>query len=520
MRLLRWLLPRLVSLSYVVAAILLPGSSSAAPKRVPLPSDRSISVYVGVQARWDRYNTNSPATYREIPADVFAYGVAEIPTWENLDAHVLSLPPMPTDPTWLRYLPVDDQFCLVVDIADVRGRLNRLVVSEMSTHIAFLSGRARNGRHVIHFALKRGWRHEIYCIDGYSRDGAHLFRVAATNGQPDAMRYFAVPGYFTPKRPEPFLWRKCPLGHDLLGDVGDTYSIHGITVYGKSVGDSQGCSVGRVANNSQMVRVLLPLGEFEDLYTAMLIWDEGTTSLYPLDETEPGSENTYISGPLSRYRIFLKTLSLPPYSAGTAHWCVRLKGEHQSVYAIPYTVAKHRDIASRLRASVRSVASGVACPLWRFAWETMQAFRQWLKTDEGRRSGFMEEMLDNASSTDVVKATVVYAAMTDVVPLRQTVRVRLSPDIPAGGALVRATFQYERAWCDGLVPISQAPIVVRLAPPSYTSCVSLPMGHVWKVSTTLDPQPRDAMSDWSLPRIATPGLSNLILQPVLGGGMR
>ena len=227
------------------------------PVRAVLPTDSSLSVYIGVQATWQSLvNVNLPPQAKEMATDASVYTLDQTPTRANFVEHALTLMPLSDDADWYAFAPTTDNYNLKVDILDTANRLGRIVITDLDTGEALGSIDASADHSSIIGQLSSAWTQPYFRIDGYSTNNTPLFRLAASNGTPDTFVHFKTSAPFQPYQPTTVTTpRWTGSGVQKWGPVGDPYSPLGVQIGYAVNSSSQGAGADDGSNEGEDVGI-------------------------------------------------------------------------------------------------------------------------------------------------------------------------------------------------------------------------------------------------------------------------
>ncbi len=471
------------------------------PVRTVLPTDSSISVYVGAQATWQSLvNPNLAPQAKEMVTDTSAYTLDQTPTRANFADHALTLMPLPDDSDWYVFAPTTDTYNLKFDIVDTANRLGRIVVTDLDTGEAIGSIDASADHSSIVGQLSIPWTEPYYRIDGYTPSNTPLFRLAASNGAPDTYVHFKVSAQFQPYKPALVTTpRWSGSGVQTWGPLGDPYNPQGVLI-GFTAGSSQGAGAADGPNDSPNANPLYPPQPYvqyqkkkciEALSSAAVIaYPSNTTADVPLLAADVEAEQG-VQPPLTD--LALGNYTMAPYSINTAAWTVKFDGRVVAFFVVPFRVRQKANLWTAvlgLSTTLQPYLTGNHSGQW--VSSVAGAFATWLLSDSGKSSGLKAGMvipLPNDVKTVTAAQTGVVSAYTAAVC--QDVTFTLQPDqAPVGWT----------GW--GLITLGAAtttpsppPASIRAlrdltfaaGAPSVTR--SLPKGYRYTVTGCVNPEP-------------------------------
>ncbi|MCX6361714.1 MAG: hypothetical protein NT029_18060 [Armatimonadetes bacterium] len=412
------------------------------PVRTVLPTDGSVSVYIGVQATWQSLlNANLAPQAKEMATDASVYTLDQTPTRANFVEHALTLMPLSDDADWYAFAPATDDYNLKINILDAAKRLRRVVITDLDTGEALGSIDASADHSAIVGQLSCGWTQPYFRIDGYSTNNTPLFRLAASNGAPDTFVHFKMSAPFEPHQPATVTtphWTGS--GVQTWGPIGNPYSPAGVQIGSTVNSSSQGAGADDGSNDSQNANPLSPPQPYvfykpkkciEALSNIVIMsYLSNTTADVPSLAADVEATQTEIAGPA------LGNYTMAPYSVGTAVWSARFEGMATAFFVVPYRIRVRPNLWAAiggLSPALAGYLTGAHTGEWVNA--VSGALATWLATAQGTASGLRPGMvipLPNDVKSVTCAQTGLLAPYTAAIT--QDVTFTLSPNIapPAG----------------------------------------------------------------------------------------
>jgi len=420
---------------WILATLLLAGPA-AAQTRVTLPTDSSLSAYVGVQAEWQSLvKPTLPPRTRQMATDVSVYELSQTPSRASFADHELTLMPVPDDTDWYVFRPTSDNYNLVFDIADTSKRMVQLVVTDLDTgQVLGNIASSADGSSIVG-QLSVPWTQPYVRVDGYAANNVPLFRLAASNGGADRVCHFAICGQFMPYRPATQTTQRFAGGDGVIGTEGNPYNRVGISI--QKMGDeilSRGCTAADATNDVCVTNPLLPPEAFLRLVKLKCI---GTVDVIPFlsqDLADLPSLITDVNNAAQEDDTrALTELTMLPFSDNTGHWHVKLLGHATAFFVVPYTVAKNNTLYGLIKTVFGTLAANLVNAGDKLTFSLTSSFVNWLGSDAGKQSGLKAGMVIPIGDVMTVKALEELKAMPIVKPILQDVTFTLQPDQALSG---------------------------------------------------------------------------------------
>ena len=384
---------------------------SQRPQRTTLPTDKTLSVSVGVKAAWQSViYYDHPKRITEIPAEVSAYDLTETPTRDNLADHQLTLPALPEDPAWYAFEPTTDKVSLTIDIVDTDRRLGKIVLSDLRTGRVLGSIFASADGYSVRGQFKILWEQPFYRIEGYDSRNVPLFRLGVSHGQPDTFVHLTVAGEFAPYRPATVSSPRFTEKDPGKGVEGDPYDLRGVTLSTHAGG---GFSLGYVAfdqkNDAPVTNPLQAPGDYGGYFKKACIERLGWPAGYALNDKmdKPGYADDVRAEQQEDKARGVSDLIQPPYSDCTGRWSVRFIGKATAFLLVPYTVARQKGRLADLKSLLGTLAKRLPdANIHTLAFGLEEAFAIWLQSDAGTRSGYTRGMFKALGDVKTVETQV------------------------------------------------------------------------------------------------------------------
>ncbi len=401
------------------------------PTRTQLASDSAISAYVGVSATWQSLvNIALPSLQLEMPTNVSEYDLAQTPTRLNFADHALSLMPLQENPDWYVFNPTTTNFNLTFDIADTSHRLSKIVVSNLDTGKVIGSLKASPDGSSIVGQLTMPWLTPYYRIEGYAIGNAPLFRLAASNGTPDKWVHFTKTGSFAPFRPNTVASTRLAGGDNVVGDMGNPYSKDGVNIFisGETF-YSRGCGVRDSKNDASLTNPLQPPVPLLDYIKKKRIetCDASFDSQDPADLPKL-ADDINAAGVEDQSRA-ISDLTASPYSDNTGHWHGKFWGNATAFFAVPYTVANHKNILTLIKDAFNTLAGNTGGKGDKLSFRLVQDFATYLTTEPGKSSGLKKEMVKDVGDVKTVVTQEDKKEMRISLPIMTNVTFTMTPDM-------------------------------------------------------------------------------------------
>ena len=466
------------------------------PVRTVLPTDGSISVYIGVQATWQSLlNANLAPQAKEMATDASVYTLDQTPTRANFVEHALTLMPLSDDADWYAFAPTTDDYNLKIDILDAAKRLGRVVITDLDTGEALGSIDASADHSAIVGQLSCAWTEPYFRIDGYSTNNTPLFRLAASNGTPDTFVHFKMSAPFEPYQPAPVTtphWTGS--GVQTWGPIGNPYSPAGVQIGSTLNASSQGAGAADGSNDSPNANPLSPPQPYvfykpkkciEALSSAVIMsYLSNTTADVPSLAADVEATQTETAGPA------LGNYTMAPYSVGTAVWTARFEGTATAFFVVPYRIRVRPNLwaaIAGLSPALAGYLTGAHTGEWVNA--VSGALATWLATAQGTASGLRPGMIIPLPS-DVKSVTCAQAGLLApyTAAITQDVTFTLAPNIapPAGmNAIGSGGITDVTAWTTPAPPGGSFNLDLSFSPSSATVTKALPKGYKYKANANI-----------------------------------
>ena len=349
----RQLLLTLPALCLAPAALANKPKGQAPPNRVKLPTDTALAVSVRVKGRFTSLY-NQQTRQLDLPTTVCNFAVDETPTESSLDDHEIAFMPDIAEAGWGAFEPADETLVYHFDIADERGRLDKLVVSELDTGrvVGTLAADPSGATILGDLTLKSGPLN--YLLRGTDRNRQPVFQMVSNNGKADSFVFFPLTGSFQPFRT---MYNGCGgFADNGSGPAGDSYSLTGAKS-STGVGPSEGYT-----NRSVM-----------EVFKTETNDRAGSTPMNPPQDVNLPKRHVLTNGIIKNLGDFkptnkddlvklldllatltkedattvLSDITMPPYSENCGRWSVSLTGTAVTILAFPFNRAKnHKDLVS------------------------------------------------------------------------------------------------------------------------------------------------------------------------------
>lgn len=472
--------------------------------RMPLPTDKAISVYVGVKAKWESmssrpYLASIPDTTREILADVSSYELSETPTRNNLTDHEFMISAISKDPEWYAFRPTDDRFILAIDINDSKRRMGSIVISELKTGKIVRSANASSDGYSIKTRFALPWAQPFYRIDGYDRNDRYLFRLGVSHGQPDTYVHFTKTGYFAPHRPYTVHSARFMGGDNIVGVEGDPYELDGVIISTNRGSEFSICCVCNDQINdtytSYTMQANYPSWGYQKKQWLQTAYASAFHSNDKMDAPSLASE----APPLNQFVFshILTDIIQPPYSDCTGHWHAKFVGIVTSFFAVPYSVAKHKEVWNEINAAFSSYSLTYTHykDLLHFRFsdnmsaQLLKQFHAMLSSDSGRQESLKVGMVIDCGEVKTVEIEEVLKEMKIIRPIYQDVTFTLVPDIAPLNGVGDGKIELNRALTTPSPPLPNTKISLTFSAPTWTTSRRLAKGYTYLSSGNFsDPQ--------------------------------
>ena len=483
------------------------------PPRAQLASDNAISAYMGVSATWHSLiNPALPNIQSEMPTNISEYDLTQTPTRLNFVDHALGLMPASTNPDWYVFEPTTETFNLTFNIADTAHRLSKIVVSNIDTGEVVGSLKASADGSSIVGQLSLQWLAPYYRIEGYAVGNAPLFRMAASNGTPDKWVHFTATGQFAPYRPATVGTPRYAGGDNVVGVVGDAYNKNGVNIFTVGGGFfSRGCGARDAKNDVGVTNPLQPPSPLLDYIKKKRIETCDPTrflSQYPQDL--PKLADDINAAGVEDQAKALTDLIASSYSDNTGHWHGKFLGNATAFFAVPYSVANHKNLLTLIKDVFGTLAGNSGSKGDKLSDRLIQDFSTYLTTDLGKTSGLKEGMVKSVGDVKTVVTQEDKKEMPISLPIMTNVTFTMTPNIkPASfDAAGRVDLVSVAPGVVGTPPNSPTFQILNFMPgttaASATVTVPLAKGWKWKATGNIS-SPNGFATDMMEYLFSTPG---------------
>jgi hypothetical protein len=462
------------------------GARHRNPPRTPLPNDKALSVYVGVQATWQSLiHPALPTITRQFEADVSAYDLDDTPTRNSLAANQLTVAPLLQNPDWYVFKPTTKTVTLLFEIADTRHRLHNIVLSDLRTGRALRTFKASAQGSRIQGQLRIDWKQPFYAISGYNAAHALLFQLGVSHGQPDTYVHFSVDRHFAPYRPA---WpsARFSAARDMEGTVGDPYNPVGVSIWNDSTSHSffsRGFAAVDQKNDTPFARFLLPPAPFAAYIKKRCIERPLSAGYLSNDVMGPNTLAHDIEAATQEDHTKIITgLMQPPYSDYTGQWNARFFGVCTAFFVEPYTVMKQNDVSQQIWAEFRVLLAQKTHTNARLSTGLMNSYNAWLTSEVGRRSGVKAGMLKSLGDAKTVQAYEDLKEITTALGLFQEVTFTLAPNTPLPVGRTTGAIRLEAATTTPPPPPPAFSSDLTFTSPGWTATKRLSKGYRYNAS--------------------------------------
>lgn len=466
---------------WIVALILLAGPA-AAQTRVTLPTDKSLSAYVGATGQFRSVLLGQTRSLT-MASWMAAFAPNEAFDFSALVGRACQELGLPDDGGWGYITCEDPNLSVTIDVGDASKRLGSVRVYEVGSGalVDTITASADGSRAQSVLSCDASVRD--YRVELLDKGGAVLSMLAVDLGKWDTVAWYAWPGSFEPNYPSPIACDSYIPQYktDYFGTAaGNPKQAPGAQTYaGQSAPACYSTACSDYTNDTSTQVNIPPPTTFADLSKRDLV----LVSVDPTKYKFPDAATLNALSALVGSKTIRDTTSaltnavFLPYSKGYGYWQVKLTGEATAVMgagfersrkggglgvvlsAVATLVSPKKDVLSAI------LAAGAA------DWLGNQANQQASKMKQGDVFAIGDIYMLNSTQT--------VAEARDLTPILQDVTFTLQPDIAPESGAGSVTVALAGAWTTPAPPGPTNGGTLSLASPGFSGIMSLPKGWKW-----------------------------------------